>query len=401
MGLGVSEFLAFIVSKDRAFFVGLHDILWIDGDFSSSARGIDNILGDGVAGSVAAKAFDDFDPLGNSGSEVGGPLNEIALIEIVGADAAHEEFVNELLLNLDGVVDLVEEDGLVPHHDSGIGEPAKGIVNFGGEFAGVVRVDGNKEGVEFFEHRAEFGRDALGEEDGDARANADELDVGDRVEFGEEFLELAIREKERVTTGEEDIAHLRSIFEILNGLVPLGFQFLVRNSGDDTGPGAIAAVGSAAVGDEEKDAIGVSVNESGDRHVGVFTTRIRHLRGIGVGFLDAWDNLTADGAVRIGRVDEIEKMRGDCGGEFRPGQEDAGPFFLAEGQVLLDVSEGGDAVLQLPLGRIPVFRRDVGIGPVSGCRGSKRDIAQNRGSLDRYFEMSKCGRLLWFRVRIP
>lgn len=132
---------------------------------------------------MAAEAFNDFDTFGDAGAQVSGALNEVALIEVVRADATHKKFVDQVALDLDGVVDLVEEDGLVPHHDTGVGEAAEAIANFAGEFARVIGVDGNEERVEFFEHRAEFGRDALGEKNGDTRANADELDVGDCVEF--------------------------------------------------------------------------------------------------------------------------------------------------------------------------------------------------------------------------
>ena len=87
------------------------------------------------------------------------------------------------------------------------------------------------------------------------------------------------------------------------------------------------------------------MHEAGDGHVGVFSTGIRHFGGIGVSFLDAGNDLTADGAVGIGGVDEVEVMRSDSGGELGSGEENAGAFFFAESEVFLDVSEGGDAVL--------------------------------------------------------
>ncbi len=132
---------------------------------------------------------------------------------------------------------------------------------------------------------------------------------------------------------------MRGSFEILDGLIPLGFKFLVRNAGNDAGPGAVSAVGCAAVGDEKKDAIGVAVDESRDRHVGILATRVGHFQRVGVGFFDARDDLPADRAIGISGVDEVEEVRRDGGGQFGPGEENAGAFFLGENEVFLDVGE--------------------------------------------------------------
>lgn len=132
---------------------------------------------------------------------------------------------------------------------------------------------------------------------------------------------------------------MRGSFKILNGLIPLGFEFLVRNAGNDAGAGAVAAVGCAAVGDEKKDAIGVAVDESGDWHVGILATRVGKFRRVGVGFFDAWDNLSADRTIGIGGVNEIEEVRRDGSGQFSPGEENAGSFFFRESEASLDVGE--------------------------------------------------------------
>ena len=132
---------------------------------------------------------------------------------------------------------------------------------------------------------------------------------------------------------------MRGSFEILDGLIPLGFEFLVRNAGNNAGPGAVAAVGCAAVGDEKKDAIGVAVDESRDRHVGILATGVGHFRRVGVVFFDARDDLPADRAIGIGGVDEVEEVRRDGSGQFGPGEENAGSFLLRESEVFLDVGE--------------------------------------------------------------
>lgn len=168
LGPGVDEFLAFVISEHSSFVVRFDDVLRIDGDFSAAAGGIDNILRDGVATGVPAQAFDDFDSLRDRRSEVGRALDEVALVEVVGSNATHQEFVNEFLLDFDRVVDLVEEDGLVAHDNTGVGETTEGVADFGGEFVRVVGVDGNEKRVELLKHGTEFRGDPLRKEDGDA-----------------------------------------------------------------------------------------------------------------------------------------------------------------------------------------------------------------------------------------
>lgn len=341
------------------------EVLGVDGDFSAAAGGIDDVLGDGVAAGVAAEAFDDIDSFGNSGAEVGGSLDEVALVEVVGADAAHEEFVDEVFLDFDGVIDLIEEDGLISHDDAGVREAPEGFLDLGGELFGVIGVDGDEEGVEFFDHVTKFRGDALREEDGDAGSDSEELNVGDFAEAGEEFFKFPIGEEEGIAAGEEDVADLWGAFEVFDGGVPLGFELLVGDAGDDAGAGAVSAVGGAAVGDEEEDAVRIAVDEAGDGHVAVFATGIGHFGGVGVGFFDAGDDLAADGAVGISGVDEIEEVGSDGGGELSAGEDDAGALFFAEGEVLFDLFQGGNAVFQLPLGGVPIFRGDVFVFPIS------------------------------------
>ena len=78
---------------------------------------------------------------------------------------------------------------------------AKGVANFGGEFVGVVGVDGKEEGLELLEHVAEFRGDSLGKEKRDAGAEAKELNVGNFVETLEESFEFGVGKKEWIPAG--------------------------------------------------------------------------------------------------------------------------------------------------------------------------------------------------------
>lgn len=60
MDFGIFEDAAFVVADDDFFAVLVEDVAGINWDFAAAAGGVDDELGDGVAGGVAAKAFDDF-----------------------------------------------------------------------------------------------------------------------------------------------------------------------------------------------------------------------------------------------------------------------------------------------------------------------------------------------------
>ncbi len=364
-GFGVFEDFAFVVADEGALFVAHEDVVGVDGDFAAAAGGVDDELGDGVAGGVTAEGFDDFNAFVDGGAEVGGALDEVALVEVVGADAAHEEFVHEGLHDVGLVVDATEEDALVAKGDAVIGEALEAGADFGGEFAGVIGVDADEEGVVFLQHLAKRGGDALGEEDGDAGTDADELDVGDGAEAREDALELGVGEEEGIATGEEDVADFGMGFEVAEGGFEFGVEFLFAGAGDDAAAGAVTTVGGAAVGDEEEDAVWVAMDEAGDGHVGVLAAGVGHFGRVFPGFFDAGDDLAADGAVRVGGVDEVEVVGGDCHGQLIAGEEDAGAFFFGENEVLFELGEGGDAVFELPGGGIPLLLGDAGVFPVA------------------------------------
>ncbi len=159
--------------------------------------------------------------------------------------------------------------------------------DLGGEFARVVRVDGDEERVMLFQHRAELGRDPLRQENRDARADADELDVRDGPQTGEDLVELVVREEQGIAAGKQDVADLGVLFEIFESRLPLGFQMLLADTGNDSRARAVAAVGGAAVGHEEQHPVRIAMDQSGHGHVGILAAGIGHFLGSVPAFLDA------------------------------------------------------------------------------------------------------------------
>ena len=136
-------------------------------------------------------------------------------------------------LDLRGVVHAAQEHGLVAQGDPGVGESREGVADFGGEFLRVVRVDGDVKRVVLFQHRAEFRGDPLRKENGDARADAQELDVRDRAEAGEDLVELRVGEEQGIAAGKEDIADFRVLLKVAERRLPLRFKVLLADAGND------------------------------------------------------------------------------------------------------------------------------------------------------------------------
>ena len=59
----------------------------------------------------------------------------------------------------------------------------------------MIDVHAHPERMIFLQHRAELRRDALRQENRDARADAQKLDVRDRAQAAQNFLELIVAEK--------------------------------------------------------------------------------------------------------------------------------------------------------------------------------------------------------------
>ena len=101
------------------------------------------------------------------------------------------------------------------------------------------------------------------------------------------------------------------------------------------------------------------MDQSRHRHVGILTAGVRHVVGRSPGFLDPRDDLSPDRAIGIVALDQVEEMWRDGEREFVAGKKHAGPFLIGESEMLLELRQGGDAILELPFPVVPEFRRDI------------------------------------------
>jgi hypothetical protein len=72
-------------------------------------------------------------------------------------------------------------------------------------------------------------------------------------------------------------------------------------------------------------------------------------------FLDPRDDLAPNGAVFVGRIDQIKEVRCNSQGQLCVGQASASVFFWRQRRHKpSQLIEGRDAILELPLPAIPV-----------------------------------------------
>ena len=100
--------------------------------------------------------------------------------------------MDERLHHLGVVIDAGEQDGLVAQRDAGEGQAFAGGRQLTGDLLGMIRVDAHPDRPVLAEDLSELRRDALREEDRDARTEADELDVLDRAETSEERVQFGV-----------------------------------------------------------------------------------------------------------------------------------------------------------------------------------------------------------------
>ncbi len=155
--------------------------------------------------------------------------------------------MDERLHRLDIIVHAGEEDALVAERDAGVRETFQRLFHFHRQLARVINVHAHPQRMVFLQHRAKLGRDALWQENRDASADAEKLDVRDGAQALQDAFEFVVAEDEGVATGEEDVADFGVLFEVTEGLLEIGVQFLFADATDHAASRAITTITGTAV----------------------------------------------------------------------------------------------------------------------------------------------------------
>ena len=115
-----------------------------------------------------------------------------------------------------------------------ISKATEAVTDLRGEFARMIAVDRDEKWVVFFQHITKFWSDALRKEDGNARTDADELNVRDRSKTRQDFIEAIVREEQGIPARKKNIADLAVLFEVTKSGFPLSFEMLFADARNDT-----------------------------------------------------------------------------------------------------------------------------------------------------------------------
>ena len=111
--------------------------------FAAVAGGVDREVGDGEAGKIGAEVAHDVESGLKRGAEMFHATHEIALEQIIRADAVVVEFAAEFLNQWRGVVDATKQNSLVYNRDSGVGEFVRGGNRLRRDFTRMIEVCAN------------------------------------------------------------------------------------------------------------------------------------------------------------------------------------------------------------------------------------------------------------------
>ena len=181
------------------------------------------------------------------------------------------------------------------------------------------------------------------------------------------FSSFSSENSSGIAAAQEHVAHAGVLADVFDLAVKLRMEIVAGGVADQARAGAITAIGRAAVGHQEQHAVRVAMHQSRHGRMGVFAARVAHFPRRGVGFLQARNDLPADGAILVGGVNEVEEIGRDGQGQFGVGQHRAGVFLRREGgHQALQLLQGGDAVFELPAPVVPVGFGDIGPKAAAG-----------------------------------
>lgn len=249
---------------------------------------------------------------------------------------------------------MAEEDGLSHEGEAGVAEAVTGLDGGWGELVRVGEMEAEPEGLVSAEDTEEGCGDAHREGGWDFGTDADEADVWDGAEGGEEAEEEGVWEEEGVAAGEEDVMDFGVVLDPVEGWGEvcgggLGLWGAV-------GAGAVAADGGAVTGDEEEDFMGVGADEAGGDGVCVFAEGVGEFARMGLGFAGVWEVGAAEGVGGGEGGEEGEGIGGEGEGHTPGGGLFEGAAFgWGEGEEWGKGGEVSEAVAELPAPVIPAF----------------------------------------------
>ena len=140
---------------------------------------------------------------------MGGAAGKIRMMQVVGLNPHRDEPAEQRFEHGGIVVDAAQEHTLRQHRDPGAGQSPDRTAYRVRQFARVVRMHDDIDGLLGRERRDQRRTHAARIGDGHACVNADNRDMRDRLERLHDRAEAARRQQERVAAGDDDFPDFR------------------------------------------------------------------------------------------------------------------------------------------------------------------------------------------------
>ena len=217
--------------------------------------------------------------------EVGGALDAVELVQVVGQGAGCEQPLRQLRQRLHLIVDPGEQHRLVEHGGAGAAHARDRRRRGRGQLVRMVGMD-DQHALEARsgEPAQEGVIDALGQHHRQAGMHAQPPQLGDGRQLVRELGELGIGQGQGIAAGEDQLVHAGIVAQVGERRLPpapAARQVLVGELAAE----AVAAVHRAGPGGHQQGAAGVLVQQPGRRAAGALAQRIgaeagcRHLLG--------------------------------------------------------------------------------------------------------------------------
>ena len=207
---------------------------------------------------------------------------------------------------------MLEQHRLVAQRDARIRQPPQRSAHLRRQLTRMIRVNADEERMKLLQHCAQFRRDALRQEDGNARADAQKLHMRNRPQPREQILQLLVAEQQRVAPAQQHVANLRMRRDVGELLVELRMKIIAAGIAHQARARAVAAIARAPIRHEEEHAVGITMHQPRHWRMPVLAAGITQFPRRRGRLLDARNDLPPDGAILIRRIDEIEEVGRDA-----------------------------------------------------------------------------------------
>jgi hypothetical protein len=211
-------------------------------------------------------------------AEMRGAGREIGVMEVVGFHARTHQRPEQRFERRRVVVDALEQHRLRQHRDSGIDDARDRGARGWRQLAGVIAVNDDIRRLFVLDRRAQSRDhcrvDGLRHRDRRTGVDADDAEMRNRREPGENLGHAADRQQQRLSAGEDRLPDFGVPRDVGDGGVELGHRQGFLAGAHGLAPKAEAAVDGAGVLRLEQHAVAVAVDDALDRRVRRVADRI-------------------------------------------------------------------------------------------------------------------------------